>query len=600
MDANSPSRRHARFGAFDFDLITGDLRKKGSRVRITAQPAQVLRVLIERSGEVVTRDDLRHLLWGDHVFVDFEHGLNAAVRRLRRALGDDADTPRFIETIPKLGYRFSGPVFLKDGDRGGDGRPSEPKGNSHQTWSCGQASAALSVAVLPFKGMGLGAEHRWLALALTDALITRLGSLRRFAVRPTSAVAHCVDSAPDLNALSRTLAVEALVDGHLQVCGTCVRATVQVVDGVTGAITWAQAFEDEIGQLFALQESIARAIADALIPRLESEDRQRLAKRHTNNVGAYQLYVEGRHFWTCWTAEAMRHAVQLFQHAIAKDPTFALAYAGLADALCLLGYQGMAVPRDAWPQAREAAIEALKLDDQIAEAHSALGMVNFTYEWQWAQAERHFRRALELNPNSSAAHAQYGNYLYVAGRFGDGLRHLRRAEELDPVAVIIKVMACNARFFMREFDEYLRATRELLTQCPGHPLVHAVVGLAYGALERYDEALAAFRAAVELTREGGVVAHLGRAYALAGRYEEAEAVIAELEGRSDHEYVPWYGIALIYAALRDRERAVSCLETAYESRDGWLVWANVDPLLDPLRTDQRIVDLLRRLGFPIR
>ena len=600
MDANSPSRRHVRFGAFDFDLITGDLRKKGSRVRITAQPAQVLRALIERCDDVVTRDDLRQRLWGDQVFVDFEHGLNAAVRRLRRTLGDHAETPRFIETVPKLGYRFLGPVFVQDGDGKGGERPSGLMGNSHQLWPCGQASSALSVAVLPFKTMGLGTENRWVALALTDALITRLGSLRRFAVRPTSAVAHCVDSASDLRALSRTLGVEALIDGHLQVCGTCVRATVQAVDGATGAITWAQVFEDDIGQLFAFQESIARAIADALIPTLDTEDRQRLAKRHTNNVGAYQLYVEGRHFWTCWTAEAMRHAVQLFHHAIAKDPTFALAYAGLADALCLLGYQGMAVPRDVWPEARDAAIQALKLDDQIAEAHSALGMVNFTYEWQWAEAERHFLRALELNPNSSAAHAQYGNYLYVAGRFDDGLRHIRRAEELDPVAVIVKVMACNARLFMREFDEYLRSTRRLLAQCPGHPLVHAVVGLAYGCLERYDQGLEEFRAAVELTREGGIVAQLGRAYALAGRYEEAEAVIDELVSRGEHEYIPWYGIALIYAALGCRERAFSCLETAYESRDGWLVWANVDPHLDPLRTDPRMGDILRRLGFPIR
>jgi tetratricopeptide (TPR) repeat protein len=248
--------------------------------------------------------------------------------------------------------------------------------------------------------------------------------------------------------------------------------------------------------------------------------------------------------------------------------------------------------------AREAAIRALELDDTLAEAHAALGMVSLTYEWNWAEAEMSFRRAVTLGPNSAGAHLTFAIYLYAVAHFAEATREIRLAEDLDPISPIIKVMICNGFFFTRQYEENLRHARQLAAACPDHPLAHSVLGLAYDSLGRHDEAVSELRKAVELTQEAGIAAILGRSYAVAGRRQEARAVIADLETRNEREYVPWLRLGTIYFALGERERAFECLERAYAERDGWMMWAGVDPHLDSFRDDQRFADVLRRLAFP--
>ena len=592
-DAIFSPARGLRFGMFELDVRTGNLRKGRARVQLPDQAREILEALIERPGEVVTREHLRQRLWGEHTFVDFEHALNAAVRRLRRTLGDAAGTPRFVETIPRHGYRFVAPVAEVVPESRQPAATVSDNGGTSTT-----ASRRLQIAILPFRPADAGTVAAGIAGTTTEILTTRLGTLRQIAVRPLNAVAQYSDVHEDPGAIARALRVDALVGGRVQVVGDRVSVMLEVLDGETGGTRWSHTLDQRSSELPEIQDRIAEAVAGVLAPALDPEDCGRLRTSHTRSLAAYQLYAEGRRFWTFGSAESMCHAVELFQQAIAKDAAFALAFAGLADALCLLGQQAMVPPRDAWPRATEAAMRALELDDRLAEAHAALGMVNFTYEWNWLEAEHCFLRALALNPNSAAVHLQFAMYLYATGRLPDAAREIRTADDLDPISPIVKIMRCHGLMFSRRADEHLRRARELVAACPGHPLVHAVVGRAFESFNRYDDAVAEFRRAVELTRDGGTMALLGRGYAVAGRHDAARALVAELEARNGREYVPWYRLAFVHMALEDRDRASACLERAYETRDPGIVWAQVDPQFDDLRNDPRAAALVGRLGFP--
>lgn len=580
------------FGPFRLNETECLLLRDGRPVPLTPKAFAILSVLVRKCGRLVEKSELMEAVWPD-TFVE-ESNLTQNIFTLRRLLGKDARGRPYIETVSRRGYRFTAEVReLPD-----EGLPASAGGDGGGSPLGAGKRALTSIAVLPFSLIGGGSGDEYLKLGMADALITRLGNIHKIVLRPTSAVRKYVSHEQDSIKLGQKLGVEAVLEGAIRRRGEHVRITVQLVSVSGEATLWAGRFDEKFTDIFAVEDSISEQVAAALILKLTSDEKRRLTRRYTEDVEAYEAYLKGRYFWNKRTEEGMRKGVEYFRRAIEIDPLYALAYAGLADSYNVLGIYNLSPPRETFPKAKAAAVKALEIDDALAEAHTSLAHALQYFDWDWAGAEREYRRAIELNPDYATAHHWYANYLITMGRHAEAMEEMRLARRLDPLSAIIEGNIGNHLYYTRRYDLAMEHFRKMLEMEPDFYGTHTNLGGVYEQKGMYGEAISEFEKALALDDNLPTRAWLGHAYALAGRRAAAHEVIGELQERSRSRYISPYDIAVIYVGLGDAGQAFAWLEKAYEDRSDSLVWLKVDPRLDGIRGDPRLTDLMERVGLP--
>jgi TolB-like protein/Tfp pilus assembly protein PilF len=568
------------FGSFRLDVGERTLTRDGKEIRLTLKAFDTLALLVANCGHVVTKEQFLSTVWTDSFVGDGVLSVN--ILNLRKALGADEQSGRFIETIPRRGYRFIAPV-QELAARPGREPATEP------------ARPVSSLAVLPFKILGSD-KAEYLGIGLADALIVRLSKVRRLHVVPTGAVRTFVSLDRDAIEAGRELGVEALVEGSIRESDGRIRVLVQMVDARSGAALWAEQFDEKFTDIFALEDRIAEQVCRTLLQELTRGERDQLVYRDTASSDAYRLYLQGRYFWNKRTQAALQKGIGYFREAIDVDPTFARAWAGLADSE-LLGASA-ASPREAMELARGAATKALELDSSLAEAHTALGRVLMSYDLDWARARAAFARAIELNPAYVTAHQWHANLLLALGRTDDALATMQRARSLEPFSLILNTAVGWVLYMSRRYDDAIAAYRTTLEMEPNFGMALREIALALERVGRCDEALEMLSRA--RTAQGDhpmLVCFEGRVHATAGREAEARAALEELYARRDRGYVPAILIGVLHAALGQIEPAIDALWDAYTERSSPLIWMKVDPWLDDLRGHARFIELMNRVGL---
>ncbi len=454
-----------------------------------------------------------------------------------------------------------------------------------------------SMAILPFRPLGAAPQDEYLGLGMADALITRLGSVQRIVVRPVGAVRKYAN-ADDPLAAGRQLAVDNVLEGSIQRSGNRTRVTVRLLRVADGELLWGSEFDENITDMFAVEDSISQKVASALIPNLSGDEQRRLSRPFTANSDAYQLYMRGRFFWNKRTADGVRKSLEYFQQAIQADPNYALAYAGLADSYTLAGSYGYSIlpPKEAMPKAEAAAQQALAIDDSLAEAHTSLAYLKFTYDWDWNAAQHEFERAIALNPGYDNAHHWYSHLLMARGRQNESLAEARRALELSPSDTVMNEHIGWTYLMMRDYDNAIQSCRKALDMDPDFLLAHRVLGMAYLYKGQNDDAVAEFQRGVQLSHDDPVAeAYLARAYAAARQNDKAITIVDRQQQLSGQRYIPPVEVAAVYSALGDSDHAFQWLNRAVEDRSSALVYLNIDRAYDAIRGDPRFAQLLRKV-----
>ncbi len=632
-----------RFGTYEVSLQSGEVRKAGLRIRVQQQPMKLLQMLLERPGEVVTREELRTRVWTDESFGDFDQAVNIAIAKLRNALGDSAESPRFIETLPKRGYRFIADVSVVDADA----RPKKPESMAsdvpatnkdedklvgfrlpvapkRQPWparwiiaalvillslpilavwlfrSRGSASTGIrSLAVLPLDNLSGDVSQNYFADGMTDELITDLAQISALRVISRTSVMAYKGARKPLPQIARELNVDAVVEGSVLRSGDQVRITAQLIEASTDKHLWSQSYEGELRDTLALQSRVASAIADQIRINLTPQEQAALKNVKVVNPQAYESYLKGRYFWNKRTADGLKVALAYFNQAIDEDPKYAEAYSGLADTYALLGDWQYAVmtPKEAYPKAKAAAIKALELDSGLGEAHNSLAFVLDGFDWNFDAAGKEFRRAIELNPGYATAHHWYAWHLSLLGRHDEAIAEMKKAENLDPLSLIINADLAELLVLAHSDDSSIQQSRKTIEMDPNFALAHNQLAQAYLQEHKYDQAVAELQKAVQLSDGSPTcVANLARAYAISGKRAETEKLLSDLKNRSnpDHSYAA--EMAMIYASLGDKDQAMNWLEKGYEERFNPGVLLR--PGFDSLRSDSRFQNLVHRIGLP--
>jgi DNA-binding winged helix-turn-helix (wHTH) protein/TolB-like protein len=629
-----------RFGDFVLDGSQRRLLRSGEDVYLPPKTFELLLHLLQNGGRVLSKDELLQAVWPDVNVV--ENTLAQRIREIREALGDDAHGGRFIKTVPKVGYQFIGELDAESGvvtppplaslEAAGTlpiaarrdvdtnvppnrrqrllpvaigclmlvglgvgyfvatARPAQPSGSP---------AAVTSIAVLPFKPLVPEARDAALELGMADSLIMKLGSLRQITVRPLSAVRRYTDVEQDAMKAGRELRVESVLEGHIQRLQDRIRVSVSLRRVRDGQQLWADRFDEEWTGIFAAQDVVSQRVAAALALALTGEERRQLTKRYTENPEAYDAYVRGRYFWNTGTAEGFRKAIGHFQRAITLDRGYALAFAGLADSYNLLGSYGEMPMRDSHPKARTAALRALELDDQIAEAQTSLGAIITGYYWEWPEAEKHLTRALALKPDYATGHEWYSEYLSRMARHEEAIRAAQRARDIDPVSLRANSHVALAFYRARQYDAAIEQARNTLDLNPDLFTAHVILGLSLIQKRMHAEAIAELQKARMVTGSSpDSVGLLGYGYGMAGMKRKARDALRELDQLSRHNrYVSPFCRVMIYIGLSENDRAFEWLERAYEDRIWHLGVLAADPMFDTLRSDPRFTDLIRRMNL---
>jgi len=663
---SNPEKRVYEFGPFRLDPAEHVLLRDGERVPLRPKEFAVLLTLVGNHRHLLTKEELLEAVWPDQ-FIE-EGNLNRQISTLRRVLGDTSDEPQYVQTVPKVGYRFVASVreivsrsadimerelqskssdmvierrtlsrIVTEEEDETDVHELEPglepallttgkkekrmariqwlalgiagvllisltlaltySPNLRRSRETNAAPLVRSLAVLPFKPIGVGDEDEYLGLGMADALITKLSSIREINTRPTSAVRKYSAKDQDPVTAGRELGVEAVIDGSVQRLGEQVRVTVQLVSVRDGVPVWAEKFDEPYTNIFAVQDRISEQVAQALRLSVSSAEKQLLTKRYTENSEAYQLYLKGRYFWNKRTVEGLNKGIGYFKQAVEKDPSYALAYVGLADSYSLLSdYDGLP-PKEAYPQAKKAAMKALELDDQLAEAHAALAYIKTGYDWDWPGAEEGFRRAIELNPNYETAHQWYAEYLSGMGRHQEAIVEIRRAREINPLSLIINAVEVSVLCIAREYDHGISQGQKALEMDPHFAEVYEYLKRCYDGKGIYREAIAARQMRRKLAgHDAKETAALREAAAATNpRVYWQKRLEQDLEESRREPSAP-FDTAEIFAQLGKKDQAFASLERAYEERSFMMLYLKVAPNLDPLRSDPRFADLLRRVG----
>ena len=624
-----------RFDAFELDIRAGELRKRGIKLRLQGQPIQVLAALLQHAGELVTREELREQIWPADTFVDFDHSLHNSIARLREVLGDSAQKPRYIETLPRRGYRFIAAVEgieTKEPQQpalieGGDETPAMASANKGRTavlslvlltlasigsafWlvrpvspraSTGDDLALRSIAVLPLDNLSGDPSQEYFSDGMTDELITDLAKVSSLRVISRTSVMRYKGTKKGLPDIARELNVDAIIEGSIVRSGKRVRITAQLLHGPTDRHLWAETYERDLGDVLRLQSEVAQAIAQQVRAQVSPQQQARFRAARTVDPEAYEAYSRGRFYMTNVFSmpRELNNARRYFEEAIRKDPGFALAYSGLADSYTYSAFFRQMPADVAYRSAKEAIRKALELDDSIGEAHDTLALLNWRYDWDWKAAEKELTQAIALAPSYSCAHEDRALYLSQAGRRVEAMAELSRSIELDP-GPSSALTESGVYYLLRDFDGLVEASRRGLVSNPNEWLEHYYLGVGYDGTGKRLEAVSEYQKAVELS--GGDVdatAALAHGYAGIGQVAEAKKILHDLERKSKDSYVSAYFIAAIYAGLGDKNGAFVFLEKAYQERSLELSWAlKADPRLDNLRSDARFQSLLKRLGLP--
>jgi len=617
-----------QFDDFELDPDGRALYRAGSRVKLQQQPFDVLTALLERPGRLMSRDELRQRVWPADTFVDFDHSLNISINKLRTALDDSAEHPRFIETIPRRGYRFIGTLTKgaaaapdpEHTDELSPPRTTRPRRNIGVAYVIGiliaipiiafaiaslrpggqrpvEAAArerVRSIAVMPLDDLSPdAASARYFADSMTDALITSLAQLPDIRVISRTSVVSLSQPRKPLPEIAATLGVDSIVEGTVVRLGNRVRITAQLVDGATDRHLWARSYDREMRDVLALQHEVTTEIA--------SEIGRRVAPSAPSAVkpAAFDEYLRGRFAWNARTETAMGEAIEHFIRATQLDPSYAPAYAGLADCYATLGYLSNLVPSDGFQAARAAAERALRLDQTSAEAHASLGYVHFYYDWDFDAAERELRRALSLNPSYATGHQWYAVFLTAMSRPGEARAEIERASGLDPLSAAISTDLGFQLYYTREYDRAVHHLNDVIGRYPRFPLAHLWLGRAYQQHNRFADAIAEFDAVERALPDWPVtVAATGSAAAWAGDVRTARHTLDRLHGLSKQRYVTAYGYALVHAALGEHDQAIDWLERGVEEHTPWMVWLKLDPRWGVLSSDPRFTRIAARVGLP--
>lgn len=627
MDTASPSELGGiRFGAFEVDLRAGELRKQGVKIKLQEQPFQVLQVLLEKPGEVVTREELRQRIWPVDTFVDFEGGVNNAVKRLREALGDKAETPRFIETLPRRGYRFIAAgngigslAAIAEGSQKTDDSAVVRRGrrvgfgvglgvaalllallglmptNFWQRFSGnGGAPQIRSIAVLPLENMSGDPSQDYFADGMTEELITGLSQIGALKVISRTSMMQYKGTKKPLPQIARELGVDGIVEGSVRRSTDQVRVTAQLIYGPTDTNLWARSYDRHLRDVLALQSAIARAIADEIQVKMTPREQARLQTPQAMSLKAHEAYLQGTYYLrTRGSAEA----IQFFQQALQEEPS-ARGYVGLARAYSdQAGIE--ADPRSVMPQAKAAAMKALELDDTLADAHLVLAEASCNYDWDWSRAENQFKRAIELNPSAADAHEAYALFLDAMGRLDEGKEEHLRAQEVDPLNEHMH----EVFYHSGQYDRAIEVLRNYVEREPGDVGLHWQLGITYGLKGMYKEAIGEWEQMFAVSGyedQYGFARDMHRGYANSGYKGALRDVLKRLEGIPPKEgHVPPRIMVEFYMFLGDNDRALAWLERAYEERDGIMIGLKTDPdYLPAFRSDPRFQDLMRRVGLP--
>jgi TolB-like protein/DNA-binding winged helix-turn-helix (wHTH) protein/Tfp pilus assembly protein PilF len=642
MSSSLESPDLAWFGPFRVDFRAGELVKNGRKVRLQEQPLQVLALLIERAGEVVAREQLRQKLWPNDTFVDFNHGLNNAINRLREALNDSAEEPRFIETLPRRGYRFVAKVQgdenrgthidpLKDPLETGKiinaeeptasekASPIQPIRRVRKVWFAAagvgiaaalifglyfgregrlHANAAMrirSVAVLPLENLSSDSSQEYFADGMTDELITDLASIASLRVISRTSTAHYKGTRKTLPEIARELNVDAVVEGSVTRTANKVRIRAQLIRATPEEHLWAESYERDLVDVLALQRDVATAIADKIKVTLTPAEKARLAKPRPINPDAYNAYLLGVYHANKRNSAEMNKGIEYFHEAVRIDPNYAQAFAGLAFAYIERDVWGRAALGESANQVRANTLRALELDGNLAEAHALLGRIHFQYDWDWPGTETEYKRAIELNPNLTSSYWQYAYFLQTMGRQQEAIATVHRAVELDPLSAAIICDEGRILYRARQYEASVARYQRALELDPGYLPAIGRIADAYEQLGKYDEALNY----IEKWQQAAGDRHtalgpLARIYARMGKRREAVDIlrILEKDGLPGEDY--W--LAGIYSALGDRDRGIVALERGIQTRS-MLPIVIMDPNLDPLRSDPRFQQVWRRVGL---
>ncbi len=539
----------------------------------------LLILLVERHRQIVWRADIAKRLWDPGVFVDIEMGVNTAIRKVRQALRDSRESPAFIETISGKGYRFIAPV------------DAAPLGR-HQ-------EAIESVAVLPFANDSADPDGEYLSDGITETLINNLSQIWNLRVVARSTVFRYKGKDIDPQKAGNDLHVRAVVSGRLLQRGNTLIVRAELMNVATGGQLWGGQYNRKPEDVFALQDDLSREISEKLRLQLTGEERQRLTKRYTEDSEAYRLYLKGRYHWNKRSPEGLQKAVEYFQQALDKDPAYSLAYAGLADTYAYLSFFNVVAPREAMPKAKTAAVKGLEIDKALAEAHVSLGYISFTYDGDWPAAGKHFEQALALNPAYTRGHTFYPFFLSSIGRSEEALEVAKGALDLDPASPAVSHSLAVQLYLARKFDRAIEQAHDTLEMDANFAISYAVLGEVYLSKGMYREGLSELEKYSALSRSGAAsLALLGYSHARLGERKESLQVIEALKAASKQSFVPALFVALVYAGLEDKDQAFTWLEKAYEERFNRLAYLKVEALWDPLRSDPRFADLLRRVGIP--
>lgn len=626
------------FGDFRLDAARRLLlrRDDGQAVKLTSKAFDTLLYMVRHPGTVISKDELMRAVWPD-TSVE-ENNLSQNVFALRRALGEKQGENRYIATVPGRGFSFVAAVTplgggesadviegALQGVRGEEVSTVNTPARAQSAWRrkrliilAGVSIAALvglgvyiwrvrtktvpaapvrTVAVLPFKPLVVEHRDEALELGMADALITKLSNTRGVIVRPLASARRYGGIEQDPLAAARELQVDSVVDGSIQRWGDRIRVTARLV-GVGGEQLWAGQFDEKFTDIFAVQDAISGRVAGALALHLSGEEESRLTKRYTENAAAYELYLRGRYHLFKLTPPEVRKGLEFFQEAVRVDPSYALAYAGIADAYRTLPITSDVAPTEAFPKAKEAVTKALELDDSLAEAHAILGFIKFWFDWDWAGSESEFRRAIELNPNNADAHRGYAHLLSNIGRHEEALREVERARELDPLSLITNTLQGQFLHFSGRDDEAVRSFEKAFELDPNFWVAHTHLAYVLIHKKMYGQALTELEKAREQSRGNTTtIALTGYVMALSGERVRARGVLEELRSLSRERYVPPYNMAIVHHGLGEREEALAWLEKAFEGRDVLLTFVAVDTKWDALRSDQRFVSLLERMNL---
>jgi TolB-like protein/DNA-binding winged helix-turn-helix (wHTH) protein/Flp pilus assembly protein TadD len=624
-----------RFDTFELDLRAGELHKRGVKLRLQGQPVQLLTILLQSAGSVVTREELRSQLWPADTFVDFDHSLHNAIGRIREVLGDSAEIPRYIETLPRRGYRFIAPVeevqapriSEANGNKTREGVAVAPPSARQSKTRTALALTLLilaatgsafwlvravsrptsaaprlrSIAVLPLENLSGDPSQEYFADGMTEELITDLAKVSALRVISRTSVMRYKGTKKGLPEIARELNVDGIVEGSVMRSGKRVRITAQLLHAPTDKHLWAEAYERDLGDVLRLQNEVAQAIVLQVRAQLTPQQQARFRSAGSVNPDAYEAYLRGRYYLSnqFTTEQPLNMAKSYFEESIRTDPGFALAYSGLADSYVYLAFFRQLSPEAAYKPAKEALRKALELDDSIGEAHDTLGLLSWRAEWNWNAAEREFNQAIALAPSYSCAHEDRAVYLSFIGRRAEALAEIAKSGELDPGPS--SAVAESAVYYqLRDYQSLVEASRRGVVSYPNEWVEHYTLGVGYEGTGKLLEAISEYQKAIEISNgDHDATASLAHAFAAIGRRAEAEKILHDFERKSKSGYVSPYMIATIHAGLGDKNKAFEFLERAYQERSLDISWhLKADLRIDNLRSDPRFQDLVRRVGYP--